>query len=151
MLLYQLFDRLITAPPPPAVKESSIVEAAVDSVAAAVIPTVGAIALIFIIVFNPVTATVQFGFDAIAFTIEMIRQPIFTVRPRLCRQSVEPVIDTLASSIEPLVDSITPGVHAVVDPISSAIQPRIDSIAASVEMSVVMRHRWDRAAESQYT
>ena len=151
MLLYQLFDRLITAPTPPAVIVSPIIEAAVDLVAAAVEPTVDAITAIFVIAFNPVTAAVQFGFDAIAFTIEMLGQPIFTFRPRLCRQGVEPVVYTLAFSIEPLVDSVTSGVKAIGKPISSSIKPRIDSITASVEMSVVMRHRRDSAAESQYT
>jgi len=62
-----------------------VIEAAVDPVAAAVEPTVGAIAAIFVIAFNPVTATVQLGFDAIALTIEMIRQPNFTFRPCLSR------------------------------------------------------------------
>ena len=106
-------------PNPPAVIVSPIIEAAVDSVATVVVPAVGAIATIVVTVFNPVTATVQLGFDAIAFTIELLGQPVFTVRPRLCRQGVEPVVNTLAFSIEPLVDPATPVVQPIVDPISS--------------------------------
>ncbi len=148
MLIYiSFFEPLITVPP--AVMVIPMIEAAVDPVAAAVVPTVGAIAAIFVKTFNPVTATVQLGFDAIAFTIEMLRQPIFTFRPRLSRQGIEPVVDTLAFGIEPIVDSVTPCVQSVGQPISSGIQPRIDSIAASVEMSVIMCHRRDGAAESQ--
>jgi hypothetical protein len=100
---------------------------------------------------DPITLAIQPRFDPIAFLIKAVRQSKLAVSPRLRRQSIEPVIDTLTAGIETIVDPFAAPVQTVIESISSAVEAGIETIAAPIEVIVRVPQHRKSAAQSQNT
>ncbi len=123
---------------------ATMIEAAVDAIAALVQATIDTVTLLVQPARGPIAPLVETTVDPVSLAVQAIRQAVATRGRRALgtpvQASVDPVapvvqavIDPLAASIEALIDAIATIIETVVDAVAATVEARFDAVAALVE------------------